>query len=411
MCDENKKLERRDFIKNGVIGGAGLYIGSGALQYTKAAGFEGQTIISIFLRGGQDALSSVAPKDATLLGKKRPNVKFGMRNVGDSFFGINDQFDSNFMSLFNNKDLAIIHGVGGVNPTTSHFAQMDFIECGDSRSLINTGFLARFSEAKNIQNMFAVENNVPYSLKTSSYVMQVTQKASLAEIGKRDGRDRNGLTRSTFLRDFFRNGSPGVARQIASQHEQRISGVYDSIKSKSLLGSYRNKQLGLVAEMVGSKNRGTYTLSVGGWDDHTDVKNKFAGRINALFSDVKKLVDDLKASGEFGKTTIVIYSEFGRRIGENGAKGSDHGRGGVAYVIGGQVKGGKIYKSEAYVRDTKEKFNTSEANPRFNLLVDHDIRQVFGQIFRKQFKLNDSQIKGIFNNDPAFSMSSRLWFI
>lgn len=413
MNSKKDNFNRRDFLKTGALGGAALYLGGGsAMSLAHAASpFNGQTVITIFLRGGQDALSSVAPKDANLLSKKRSNIKFNMRDVGDSFFGINNDFNTNFFRLFNQKDMAIIHGVGGMNPTTSHFAQMDFIEGGDSKVVLNNGFLSRFSQEKNMANIFALESKVPNSLIGDKYVMQLTNKQSLSQIARINGNQVNGVSRNDFLKNFFGWGTFGAARETAAMHESKSTSVYDSIKTSTLGSQYKNPAMGLLSEMVCNRNRGTYTLSVGGWDDHVDVKNKFAGRINGLFDDVSRLVSQLKNAGEFGRTTILIYSEFGRRIGENGSRGSDHGRGGVAYVLGGRVKGGKIYKTSAYVTDTRDKFNATEANPRHNLDVDIDIRSVYAQVFQKQFGLNGTQIKRIFNNDAAFSTAQKINFM
>lgn len=409
---EDFNMNRRNFIKTTTLGGAALYLGGGSLNFAQAAGdFNGQSIVTIFLRGGQDALSAVAPKNSNLINKKRPNIKFGMKNVGDDFFGINNQFSWKFNKLFNEKDMAIIHGVGGLNPTTSHFAQMDFIEGGDSKVVLNNGFLSRFSQVKNLSNTIALESKVPNSLVGQEYVMQVTNKNALSNIARLNGNHRNGISRSEFLSNFFGWGTFKAARETASTHSAKSSEIFNSIKSSSIGQGFRNPQLGLLAEMICNRNRGNYTLSIGGWDDHVEVKNKFAGRVNAMFDDLHLLVRNLKSAGEFKRTTILIYSEFGRRIGENGSKGSDHGRGGVAYVIGGKVKGGKIYKTRNFVNDTRDKFNASEVNPRHNLLVDIDIRQVYAQIFQKRFGLNNTQIKSIFNNDAAFSTSHKINFI
>lgn len=411
---ENNKMNfnRRDFLKTSVASGVGLYLGAGNLQYASAAGtVNNQTVITIFLRGGQDALSAVAPKNLNLLKKKRPNIYFNMRNVGDDFFGVNRDLGNNFFKLFNQKDMAIIHGVGGLNPTTSHFAQMDYIEGGDSKQILNTGFLQRFAQVKNIDNMFALESKVPNSLLGDKYVMQMLSKGSLANIGNLNGNQQNGISRSQFLSNFFGKGTFGKARSTASTHKVRSEQVFNSIKSSNLGQNFTNPQMGLLSEMVCNKNRGAYTLSVGGWDDHVEVRNGFAGRLTRLFDDINRLVAQLKSAGEFNRTTILVYSEFGRRIGENGSKGSDHGRGGVAYVLGGKVKGGKIYKTANFVNDTKTKFNDVEANPRHNLLVDIDIRQIYAQVFRKQFKMNNTQVKSIFNNDSAFSVQDKVNFL
>jgi len=396
---------RRDFLKNSFVGGLGLYLGSGGLHYSHANQDDGNTLITIFLRGGMDALSAVGPLQEIDLWeawskKVRPKTIYGMEKLSnDDFFGINEQFNDNFKNLFKEGSLAILHGVGGLNESTSHFVQSDFVESGRVDRISRDGFLHRFAVARGESDKnYAIEERIPHSLLgTSQYVMHLQSEADLAGIGNRNRNYTSGIKREEFLRYFFKR-TFRKAKKLMKSHHDYLKEVSEGLEKQS--GDFKNKQMRLVSKMVCSGFSGSYTLSVGGWDDHKDVKAGFVKRHNALFKDVSELVADLKARGKFNKTTIVILTEFGRRIKENGALGSDHGRGGVSYVIGGKIKGGKIYRTNGYENDLKSsiaKIGTNEKNnSQFVLKVETDIRLVFAKIFKKQFGLNEEKIREIF---------------
>lgn len=416
--EEKNNLNRRDLLK---------YSGSGALALMSSNLMIGDTfarsaipgsnenVITIFLRGGHDALSMCAPLRGTArknYDKKRPNISYGMKSIGDSFFGLNSEVSGSVLDLFHSKDMAIVHGVGGLNETTSHFAQMDYIESGHSRELTPKGFLGRFCEIANLSNMFALESKVPRSLRSDQYVMQFTDKWSLGNI-QRTRRQQVGITKSEFLRSFFGKGTKRKVSSIANQHADRSEQVFSSIRKLNQRAKYQNKNLGLLSEMISGGNNGIYTISVGGWDHHRDLKSQFVSLVDKLFDDLLLLTNDLKASGQWNNTTIIVHSEFGRRVGENGSLGCDHGRGGIAYVLGGKVKGGKVYKKRSYVDDLKSKLAATETNPRSNLGVFYDVRNLYAEVFKMRFRLSNDALKAVFGNDANFKFgkSDRIPFL
>jgi len=404
-----KNISRRNFVLSSSA--ALAYSAFSPKLFAESTAAPYRNVVSIFLRGGHDALSMSAPKNLQLLKSKRPDIQYGMQDVGDSFFGINSTIWNSMKGLYEGGDMAIIHGVGGMNPTTSHFSQMAFIEGGHSRQVLGEGFLARVPNFLTNQNLFALESSVPDMLKSDKYVLQFEKKSLLSSFKKLDSSQKLALSRKNFLESFFSWGTPDTGRATASSHNQNAENVYNKIKSLSLASRYSNKNIGLLSEMLSSGNRGLYTLSVGGWDHHVNVKSVFGGMCNSLFNDLSKLAQDLKASNMWNNTIVIIHSEFGRRIGQNGSLGVDHGRGGVAYVLGGRVKGNKIYKSTAYVNDLKAKLNTAEENPKLNLDVDIDIRAVYAEAFRRMYGLNNEELVSIFGNDETFDPTKRVWYI
>lgn len=400
-------LNRRDLLKfsgSGALAlvGGKLMIGD-TLANTTVRG-SNHNVISIFLRGGHDALSMCAPFKGSAknnLLAKRPNINYSMKGIGDAYFGLNSDINDSLLDLYRSGDLAIVHGVGGLNETTSHFAQMDYIESGHSKIITPQGFLGRFAEIANLSDMFALESKVPRSLRSQNYVMQISNKDSLGKI-KRTRRQNISISKSDFLRSFFEKGSKNRVREIAQEHSSRSGEVFESIKRLNLLDDYKNKDIGLLTEMIVGDNPGIYTLSIGGWDHHRDLKGTYVSKVNNLFDDIAKLVGELKSNNKWGNTTIIIHSEFGRRIGENGSLGCDHGRGGIAYVLGGKVNGKKVYRKQGYVKDLNQKLSASEVNPRANLGVFYDVRNLYAEVFRRRFGLNDKALKQVFGNDPNF---------
>lgn len=397
----NTSVSRRQFLKGSAIAGTTLALSPNLLANTTPA--NNKNLVLIFLRGGCDGLSAVMPRTAavyTKLKDKRPNISYPVaHNASDAFFGINTEL-TELISLYNKGNMAIIHGTGGKNETTSHFAQMDYIESGSSKKILSEGFLARFAKHLNSE-AFALEPIMPRSLRSSDkFALQFTNKTELASIKKRPNQNIK-LERGAFLTSLFSGGAFNLIKSKATTLESQQTSVNRKLASNATLTTnYVSKDIQLLSEMINKGNSGVYSLSSGGWDHHRGLQDIFVKKSNALFADLAKLQSDLKANKKWANTTIVVMSEFGRRIGENGSKGCDHGRGGVAYVLGGKVNSKKVYRDASYDELLTASINKTESAPRECLPVSTDIRLVFAEIFNKVYGItNKNALNKIFSQD------------
>lgn len=395
-------ITRRQFISHSAIAGTTLFLSPHLMANSTPN--SNKNLVLIFLRGGCDGLSAVAPYTNAVSSKlknKRPNIAYNVsNNASDSFFGINREL-TELISLYNTGDLAIIHGTGGKNETTSHFAQMDYIESGSSKKILNEGFLARFAKRLNSET-YALEAILPRSLRSADkFALQFTNKNQLATIQRRPQQTMR-LERGTFLTSLFSGGAFKIIREKANTLNEQQNQVNRKLASNSATTStgYKSTDIALLSEMISKGNNGVYSLSNGGWDHHRRLKDVFVKKTNDLFADLRKLKTDLQKNGKWQNTTIVVMSEFGRRIGENGSLGCDHGRGGVAYVLGGQVKGKKIYRNTKYDTLLSTAISKTETAPKECLPVSTDVRLVFAEIFNKVYGIkNKGALNQIFSFD------------
>lgn len=397
------KVSRRNFIKGSAVASSTLML-SPRLMAQSVAGTD-QNLVLLFMRGGHDALSAVAPQTSRFnMNQVRPDISYTFpNNASDSFYGINSQL-TKLISLYNSGDLAIIHGVGGKHPSTSHFEQMDLIESGSSKKILPEGFLARFTKELDA-DAYSIEKRVPRSLRSKDkFVLQFSDRSSLTAIKKRPGQ-KMSIDRSNFLTSFFKGATIGIVGTKAVTLEEKQEDVNRNLAGVNSSLTYKNSDIKLLAEMLKASNSGVYTLSNSSWDHHRNLKDVFVTKANDLFDDLAKLRQDLGAA-KWNKTTIVVMSEFGRRIKQNGSLGVDHGRGGVAYILGGKVNGKKIYRklSASVNADNNllNKLNQAKTDPMTNIDVTTDVRMLFAEIFDKVYGIkNATKLNSIFSKNEG----------
>jgi uncharacterized protein (DUF1501 family) len=397
----NRQISRRSFLSATAAAGTTLMLTPKLMANTTPN--SKKNFVLVFLRGGHDALSAVAPRVGSVnLNAKRPQIGYSFpNNANDNFFGINSEL-TDLISLYREGDLAVIHGTGGTNETTSHFAQMDYVESGSSKKILAEGFLARLAKRLN-SDAYALETVMPRSLRsTEQFVLQFTDKNNLLAIQKRPQQDLK-VSRTEFLSGFFTGATFGIIRDKATSLNEKQDIVNRKLaNSASLSTGYNSKEIGLLSEMLSKGNSGIYSISHTGWDHHRGLKDVFVNKTNNLFKDLKKLKSDLQANGKWNDTTIVVLSEFGRRIGQNGSLGCDHGRGGAAYVLGGKVQGRKIYRKSGYDASLAAAINKVESAPRECIPVATDVRLIFAEVFSKQYGITGAPgLNQIFSYDAA----------
>jgi uncharacterized protein (DUF1501 family) len=399
-------IDRRKFMAASLSVMATMSLSPSALLAADQPNFN---LVVIFLRGGFDALSAIAPKggaEFNNLKARRPGIFYNMDAIaGESFYGVNKELRS-LKALLNTKKISAIHGIGGVNESTSHFAQMDYIESGDSKKIHSNGFLAALAYHRKM-NAYAIESSVPRLLSPAShqqhYVLQASQPNQLANLARVQGQ-RLSLNRSEFLTSFFNRGINPRVRDLADTHARRSTEVLDAIKGETVSPGYKNSQLNFIAKLIKSGQKGVFTTSIGGWDHHFNLKSQFTSQTNNLFDDLTKFHHDIQS--QIGNTTVVVMSEFGRRVYQNGSLGCDHGRGGIAFVMGGGIIGGKVFRSSKYDANLKKKLADSNHVPSLNLDVAYDIRNLFGEIFNKRLSYSGPKMREeLFKNDDKFTFS------
>jgi uncharacterized protein (DUF1501 family) len=302
-----------------------------------------RTLIVIFLRGGADGLGLVAPLEDDNYYKARPRIGLSKKEAValDGFFGLHPEM-TEFGHVFAEGDLAIVHGAGSEDKTRSHFEAQDLMEHG---GIAAGGWLGRFLRARppaasGALACIAVGHALPECLlgAPSVTVMQTLDDFSLG--GKAPG-FRAQLERLYALE----RGALAQAASDTFDALQRIDAMRTTPYEPGNGATYGTdgfsqglRQLArLIKADIGLE---AASIDLDGWDSHFTQQTLLPALARQLTNGVSAFRRDLGA--RMATTTVVVMTEFGRRVRENSAFGTDHGRGSVMFVVGGGVKGGRV---------------------------------------------------------------------
>ncbi|MGY8655339.1 MAG: DUF1501 domain-containing protein [Verrucomicrobiia bacterium] len=307
-------------------------------------GDQRQTLIAVFLRGGADGLNMVAPFEDDGYFKARPRIAIKKEDSVqlDDFFGLNPLL-SELERPYKDGNLAIVHAAGSEDDTRSHFEAQDLMEHGGL--LMPGGWLGRFLRAlpdggNGPLSAVAVGRSVPECLRgaPASTVMESLDSFSL---GKKAERMTAALTRlyglennalGNVAKDTF-----GAMKRIEKLRNEKYIPGNDAEYSYDEFSRGMQQVARLIKARVGLT---TVSIDIGGWDSHfvqssvmDPLMPRLAKGLNSFYTDLGR---------EMENTTVVVMTEFGRRVYENASFGTDHGRGSVMFVMGGGVKGGRV---------------------------------------------------------------------
>ena len=362
-------LTRRHILK-GLLLASGcslLPLGRGGGWALAAPESANGRLVVVLLRGAMDGLSAVVPYgEGDAYYKLRPNIAIQKNDLADlnGFFGLHPALYS-LKSLWDEKSLAFIHasglpdvatGIPSYGVTRSHFYAQDILEtailmttAGKTPSgwmnnlaltLPNNGSLARA-----ISFGVAVPKIFNGSYKVATVVPGATPKTIENLVGGAQQEAAFSALYSDRTPVLFKLFSQGLEaqKQIASSLvTEMVSSAQNAMAPTAFLKAATNA----ATIMNNDPLVQTVFMDIGGWDTHVGQGTATTGPLRDNFVNLANgltaLVDGLKAGGQYDKTTILVMSEFGRRVSENGDLGSDHGHGNVAMVMGGRVNGGSV---------------------------------------------------------------------
>ena len=314
-------------------------------------------LVVLQLSGGNDVLNTVIPYSNPLYAENRPTVRIPENQV----IPINDDLGFNpnmapFKRLYDEGKMAIIQGIGYPNPNRSHFRSMDIWHTCEPDKIANEGWLGLTLRDldPNQENVLTGVNfgrGLPRALVAPG--IPVASVGNLETYGVLTSIEREEK-RSDALDIFSRMYSPAVGREMVMDYLSQTG--MDALQGADVLatapaqytssveygGSSIAQYMRNIAQVhsAGLGSRILYTTApYNSFDTH-------ASELSAhpkLWSDVSQTVcdfyDDLKEQGTSENVIMLVFTEFGRRVHDNGS-GTDHGSGGAAFVIGDAVKGG-----------------------------------------------------------------------
>lgn len=302
-----------------------------------------RNIVVVFLRGGADGLQMVAPVGDDDYYRARPKIsvakKDGLRL--NSMFSLHPSLGA-LHRPFLDGDIAIIHGAGSEDDTRSHFEAQDMMEHGGAAG----GWLGRFLRARPDAGgaplaAVAIGKTLPESLRggPSTVVMESLESLAFPEESQR----YLGALGDLYARE---PGRLGVAGQDTMNALERIRQLRGGGPPPENGARYPDGNFGDGMRVIGQLIKARVgleaaTIDLEGWDSHIATGPLMEPRMQALAESLAALRTDL--GSVMNRTTVVVMTEFGRRVYENASYGTDHGRASVMFVMGGGVAGGQVH--------------------------------------------------------------------
>ncbi len=417
-CCEGKRLakfSRRFFLKQGGIGLVGLSTMPAFLQRavasTPAAGKK--QLVVVFQRGAADGLNIVVPFAEPNYYRMRPTIAIPAPKRGgadtaidlDGFFGLHPSMAS-FASLFQKKELAIVHAAGSPDPTRSHFDAQDYMESGTpGLKATEDGWLDRAigtipEENASPFRAVAMGPNLPRMLHGNTGAIAIPdlrqfkvqpQSAAMASVA--EGGFEAMYAQSV---DQALHGTGAETFEAIDMLRKIDTTKYPPENGADYPKSGVGQRLQQIAVMI-KANIGVEVMFMdcGGWDNHVNEGNTQGQLANLLKDLSQSLAAFYQDMGDrMSNVVVVTMSEFGRTAKENGNRGTDHGHANCMFVMGGGVKGGHVYGQWPGLDD-------HQLNEGRDLALTTDFRSVVGEILTKHLGVTDlTPVFPGFDNSP-----------
>src|SRR5580700_4210617 len=349
-------ITRRIFLRNGAL----AVVGTTALPsfLTRAAfgavdpGIRNKRLVVIFQRGAADGLNIVVPYGEPSYYAMRPTINIPKKSVLDldGFFGLHPAMAS-FQPLWQQKHLAIVHATGSPDPTRSHFDAQDFMESGTPGvKVTDDGWLNRtLRDLPADQSAFraiALGPSLPRILSGKEPALAINNLNDFSVGGKNPNAAANTFEAMyDHSVDAVLHGTGAETFDAVKMLKAADPAHYMPAANANYPKGRFGDSLKQLAQMI-KANLGVQVAfaDIGGWDHHVNeggTQGQIANVLGDFSQSIAAFWNDL---GDLGEDTVVVtMSEFCLTARENGNRGTDHGHANVMFVLGGPVKGGRVY--------------------------------------------------------------------
>jgi uncharacterized protein (DUF1501 family) len=333
-------IGRREFLTAGAMATGGALLAS-RVAFARTEGTS--RFVLVILRGALDGLSAVPPYGDPDYARLRRELAIGAPGGPegvlklDSMFGLHPSL-SFLHERYAANELVVFHAIASPYRERSHFDGQDVLENGHTKAhAVQTGWLNRSLAAlptkKSQERGVALGQNVPLVMRGPASVASWSP-SKLAAL------DEDTIQR---IADLYSSDPVLSARLADALEADAIAMSSDSGSDAKRYGRYDE-----IVDAAGSFLRSEEGPQVAvfdttGWDTHAnegDAKGQLSGRLAGLDGSLRKLKDQLGPS--WNDTAVMIVTEFGRTAAVNGTRGTDHGTGAAAFLVGGAVKGGRV---------------------------------------------------------------------
>lgn len=352
-------------------------------------------VVVVTLYGGNDGLNTVIPYTDSLYYSMRPEISYKPEKIlplSDGL-GLNPGM-TDLKTMWDQKKVAVIRGVGYPNPDHSHFASMAIWQTASPFSHISTGWLGRWLDTQKNDPMLAINlGSVPpplfagakrsgSALPLGGLVVPTGKLAMRCQTLGRANPGENSLMAAAALSmgnlfNLSENVSSVLKNSVTTNSNLPVINGGSAGGDSSL-----EQQLDLVAKLIvsGAPTR-AWSVSLGGFDTHANEANAQSTLLGNVSYSIRKFFNAINTSSRSSDVTMLVYSEFGRRVKANASQGTDHGTSGPVLVIGDRINGG-MYGEQ----------------PQLNKLIDGDLavttdfRDIYASLLERDLGADPSQI-------------------
>ena len=379
-------MTRRDVLKMIGAGMLGLYY---PWQWPKAFAKEnvpGRILVLLELKGGNDGLNTVVPYSDAGYYKLRPGLAVRRDQVlqVSETLGFNPRLGA-LMDIWQQKELAIINGVGYPQPNRSHFRSIEIWQTGSSSSeYLQAGWLARLMAGRSISSNAVADGaaiggnagplaggdlNVVVMRNADRFFHQARRVAEVKATT-----DNPALKHLLTVQNDLHRSAQALSRKV------NAGGPLKTEFPKTPIGRNFETAARLIASDTGIP---IINVSHGGFDTHANQRANHDRILWQLAEATAAFRLAMQETGWWDRVLVMTYSEFGRRPAENNSRGTDHGTAAPHFVLGGKVKGG-IYGNQPSLADLEK------GDLKFNI----DFRRLYATVARNWWGLNNKFLGG-----------------
>jgi uncharacterized protein (DUF1501 family) len=385
-------MKRRNFLRQSTLASSLFFVPNfvKAFEQVAKASLGYKKLVIVQLSGGNDGLNTIVPFTNDIYYENRQGIsipKNDLIKVTDDL-GFNKSL-APLKNLYDQGYLSIINNVGYPNPNRSHFRSTDIWQTASgANEYLDTGWLGRYIDRY---------GKMPYS--------GIEIDDSLSLIMK--GETMNGIATKNPRILFNNTQTPYFKKVLSHQSDQHLSEhnlgylyktmieakssakyIYETSKTYKSKQEYPNnafgKQLKTTAEFINSNIKSkVYYVSMGGFDTHANQADRQKRLLSTYSESMEVFVNELKQNDTFKDTLILTFSEFGRRVQQNAAGGTDHGAANNVFIIGENLK------SKGFYNELPDLANL-DANG--DIIHTVDFRSVYATILEKWLQVDDAVI-------------------
>lgn len=392
-------ITRRTFIRDGI---AAFTMGFAAPAFlsdlARAQGAVRRNLVVLYLSGGNDAMSTLVPYNDPFYYSRRPTLaipagqvlQIGSDRAGNAL-GLHPRL-AGLKQLFDAGRLAVVQRTGYENSSRSHFQGTDIWSTADPRSPQGSGWLGRYLDLlpTPIDPLYAwsTTRETPRTFQSRTVgVPAIPNVQAYAFASPNTGNDAAyARMAATAISSHIPIDQPHLAYVNASV--QAALATLDRVASVAQyrptlaypnngFGQALNAIAGAIARGIGTR---LFWVQTGGFDTHAaqnTLNGTYVTLMQTLNDGLFAFHNDLANQGLLQDTLVIQFSEFGRRITENGSQGTDHGAAGAMFILGGNVRGG-IYGTAASLNPTPD--NPTLENSGGDVRYETDFRSVYAKV-------------------------------